>query len=454
MRRSVLSTLLATSLVVSACGPTVVPLPPAAPDKYPSFVRPAVVSSTGPAATAADRAWRFLQAGDLRSADREVSAALKLQPSLVQAQTTQAYLTLARNDANGAAAQFGRIVDAHAGDVSALVGHGLALEASGRAAEAAQAFRAALAVDGSLTDLARRVDVLTLRGLQEQLAAATDAARNGDTDAAIRAYRTAIGASPDSAFLYRELARLELANGELAAAAQHATRASDLDSSDGAALVLLGDVMVQRENVPAAMDAYGRAQAIEFDEAVEAKRVALRARLDRASMPEQYQAIDAAPQVTRADLAALIGVRLAPLVQAAPAVDVGLLTDVRTNWASRWIAPVARAGIVEALPNHTFQPRGVVRRVDLAQSMARLLSLVAASRPQQAQAWANARGRFSDLGTGHLAYGAASTVVAAGVMRTSDDGAFQPTRVVTGAEAIAAVERVRVLGDLPGATPR
>ena len=372
----------------------------------------------------------------------------------MQAQTTQAYLTLARNDANGAAAQFGRIVDAHAGDVSALVGHGLALEASGRAAEAAQAFRAALAVDGSLTDLARRVDVLTLRGLQEQLAAAADSAKNGDTGAAIRAYRTAIGASPDSAFLYRELARLELVQGDLDAAAQHATRASELDGSDGAALVLLGDVMVQQENVAAAMDAYGRAQAIEFDDAVEAKRAALRARLDRAAMPEQYQAIDAAPQVTRADLAALIGVRLAPLVQAAPAADVGLLTDVRTNWASRWIAPVARAGIIEALPNHTFQPRGVVRRVDLAQSMARLLSLVAASRPQQAQPWAAARGRFSDLGTGHLAYSAASIVVAAGVMRTFDDGAFQPTRVVTGAEAIAAVERVRVLGNLPGATPR
>lgn len=454
MRRSALTTLLATSLVVSACGPTTVPLPPAGPDKYPSFVRPAPVPSTTAAATAVDRAWRFLQAGDLRSADREVSAALKLQPSLVQAQTTQAYLALARNDADGAAAQFGRIVDTHADDPSALVGRGLALEASGHAAEAAQAFRAALGLDASLADLARRVDVLTLRGLQEQLSAAADAAKSGDTEGAIRAYRTAIGASPDSAFLYRELARLELAQGDLAAAAQHATRASDLDASDSAALVLLGDVMAQQENVPAAMDAYTRAQSIEFNDAVEAKRVVLRSRLDRAAMPEQYQAIDAAPQMTRADLAALVGVRLAPLVQAAPAVDVGLLTDVRTNWAARWIAPVARAGIIEALPNHTFQPRGVVRRVDLALSMAKLLSIVAASRPQQAQTWVNARGRFSDLGTGHLAYSAASMVIAAGVMRTVDDGAFQPTRVVSGAEAIAAVERIRVLGDLPGATAR
>ena len=449
MRRSVLFTLLAIVVAAAACGPTVVPLPPAGPDAYPAFVRP-----SAPGETATDRAWRFLQAGDLRNAEREVVATLKRQPASVAALTTAAYLALARNDANGAASQFARIVDAHADAVSALVGRGLALEASGHAAEAAQAFRAALAANPALPDLARRVDVLTLRGLQEQLAAAAEAARAGDTDAALRAYRTAIAASPDSAFLYRELARIEFAQGDLEAAAQHAARASDLDPSDAAALVLRGDVLEQQEDIAGALDAYGRAQAPEFDPAVEVRRTALRARLDRAAMPEPYQAIDAAPQVTRADLAALIGVRLAPLVQVAPAVDVGLLTDVRTNWAARWIAPVARAGIIEALPNHTFQPRAVVRRVDLALAVARLLSLVATTRPEAAQAWVGARGRFTDLSAGHLAYGAASVSVAAGVMRTTGDGAFGPTRVVSGAEAIAAVERVRTLAGLPGATTR
>lgn len=454
MRPLLWSTLLALTVMVAACGPKVVPLPPTGPDRFPTFVKPAIVAADGAAGAAVDRAWRFLQAGEFKGADRELAAALKLQPGSLPAQTTAAYLLLARNDATGAVAQFGRLADAHPTDLAALVGRGLALEADGHAAEAAQALRAALAVDGSLTDIARRVDVLTLRGLQEQLAAASAAAKAGDVDGAMRAYRMAIAASPDSAFLYRELGRLELQQGAVPAAVDHATRAHDLDATDVGALVLLGDAQAQQDNLAAALDAYARALEIEFDPAVDARRVALRARLDRAAMPEQYRAIDNAPQVTRADLAALIGVRLAPVLQAAPAVDVGLLTDVRGQWAERWIGPVARAGIIEALPNHTFQPRGVVRRVDLAQAMAKLLTLVAASKPAVGQGWSSARGRFSDLGTGHIAYAAASMSVAAGVMRPTEEGAFQPTRVVSGADAIAAVERVRALAGLTGTDGR
>jgi hypothetical protein len=35
--------------------------------------------------------------------------------------------------------------------------------------------------------------------------------------------------------------------------------------------------------------------------------------------------------------------------------------------------------------------------------------------------------------------------VASGVMQVTADGAFQPTRAVTGAEASAAIERIRAL---------
>ena len=51
---------------------------------------------------------------------------------------------------------------------------------------------------------------------------------------------------------------------------------------------------------------------------------------------------------------------------------------------------VARAGIMEPFANHTFQPRGLVRRTDLAQAMARLLARVAAQHAAQAKGWESA----------------------------------------------------------------
>ena len=39
---------------------------------------------------------------------------------------------------------------------------------------------------------------------------------------------------------------------------------------------------------------------------------------------------------------------------------------------------MARAGLMEVYPNHTFQPNAVVRRGDLAQAASKALSLIAA----------------------------------------------------------------------------
>src|SRR5262249_56220130 len=99
--------------------------------------------------------------------------------------------------------------------------------------------------------------------------------------------------------------------------------------------------------------------------------------------------IPEAAQITRADLAAIIGVRLAPLVQAIAERrhDDVLITDVRDNWAYAWIMAVSRAGVMETLPNHTFQPRTIVHRVDLAQAASRLRARVAAVGPARAQSW-------------------------------------------------------------------
>jgi len=121
---------------------------------------------------------------------------------------------------------------------------------------------------------------------------------------------------------------------------------------------------------------------------------------------------------------------------------------VRNNWAATWIIAVARAGVMEPFANHAFQPRGIVRRVDLAQAAARLLPAVAARNPAKAKAWETARLKFSDLALGHLAYPAASMAVASGVMSTGPGNSFQPSRPVTGAEAVETIAQVEELSGL------
>ena len=153
--------------------------------------------------------------------------------------------------------------------------------------------------------------------------------------------------------------------------------------------------------------------------AVDAKLDGVRARIELARLPAEYRAIDTAAQITRGDLAALIGVRLAPLVQAARRRDAVVVTDVRNHWAATWIMAVARAGIIDPYDNHTFQPRSVVRRDGSR----------AGDEPPARRAWRRRTRRRAGPGSrrgsgspicqpGHLAYPAASMAVAAGVMKT------------------------------------
>jgi tetratricopeptide (TPR) repeat protein len=452
MRRLPLVTIVAI-LGASACAvKTVPPAPAVTAPKFPEFMRPAVPAafSSGPAAEGAARGWEFLQAGDLKNAEREFAGALKAAPGFYPAETSLGYMELARKDARAALPHFDRALELNPQhvDVSALVGRGEALLLLTRQADALASFAAAVAADPSQTDVARRVEVLRFRLVEQGLARARDAARAGRFDEAAQAYLSAIASSPDSPFLYRELAGVERQKGNADAALEHFRKAVELDPGDAKSIAQIGELLEARGDLDGAAKAYADALAIEPGAAVETRLEGVRVKIALAKLPAEYRAIDQAPQVTRADLAALIGIRLGGLLQNVGGRDAALITDVRNNWAATWIMAVARAGVMEPFPNHAFQPRTIVRRVDLAQAVARLLARVAAQNPGRARTWEAARLKFGDLQPSHLAYPAASAAVAAGVMATGPDNTFQPSRSVTGAEALDAIAKVEALAGL------
>jgi len=452
LKRAAGLALIGVLALASACAEKTkaVALPVVTTPHYPDFVRPAVPAdlATLPAATNQERAWQFLQAGDLPNADREIALALKLSATFYPAETTGGYIELAQKDAKSALAHFDRALSRRGNYAPALAGKADALVALNREGEAIDALQAALTADPSLTDLTRRIEVLRFRAVERDVSAARQAARSGKADDALRAYRVAIDHSPETGFLYRERGVIEREHGDADAALADFRKAVSLDASDVASLVEIAQILDARNDFEAALTAYDDALALEPNDRVEAKRNALVTRAEASRLPADYRAIESAAQMTRGDLSALIGVRLAPLLQVTRPRDVGVMTDIRGHWAESWILAVARAGVLDPFANHTFQPRAVVRRVDFAQAMTRLLGKVAVVAPAQARAWANARGRFTDIAAGHLAYPAASTAVAAGVMATEPDGSFQPARVVTGAEAIEAIEHLRRMANV------
>jgi tetratricopeptide (TPR) repeat protein len=447
-RRPLFIGILFALLALSGCAAKKAPaLPPGGAPHFPEYVFPAVPGQIASPAIGAlhELGWQWLQAGDAKAAERNFTAALRQSPNFYPSEAGLGYTALARKDNKEAASYFDRALAANPKYAPALAGRGEALLALGQRDQALASFEAAVSADPKLSGLRSRIEVLKFRGLQDDVDAARKAAEAGRLPEAHTMYERTIAASPDSPFLYRELAIVEKREGNLPAALTHAQKAAELNPTEPRNFTTIGEIYEAQSEFGKALDAYNTAYALEPGEALESKIDDLRSRAAFAAMPAEYRSIETAPTVTRAQLAALLGVRLDALLKRARGSNAIVITDTRGSWAAPWILQTARAGIMEVYPNHTFQPNAVVRRGELAQAASQTLSLIASTNPRLAESLRNARGRFPDVPPGHLSYHAASVAVETGVMAPTADGSFQLSRPVTGPEAVAAVNKLAEL---------
>ena len=444
MRRlHAVSIVLLCGCVLASCATR---LPVVTTPAYPTYPFPTVPEELlgTRAATEHERAWLFLQAGDLDEATRLFAATLQAQPDFHPSGAGLGFVELARREADEAVAWFDRALTLSPAYLPALLGRGEALLVSDRVDEAIVSFQAALGADPSLIGLRQRVAELRFTALMDQVAlarAASEAGRDADARAA---YERVIAASPESSFLYVELADVERRQADTDAALGHLERAVALEPNVGAAWVMMSDIYVARGELERAEQALLRADAVEPGEDIARRLASLEARRREASFPPEYREIETADAITRGQLAALIGARFETLLAEAAASRTAIITDARDHWAYDWVISVARAGVMEADSNYMFQPERVVSRADLAQIVVRLLRLPADGRVSPT---AGSRASFSDLGPGHLSYSAASEAVGTGVLQPLEQNTFQPGRAVAGTEAMTTLGR---LGGLVG----
>lgn len=448
MRRARLLTALVLGVVLlgAGCATRTAPVVAApAVARYPDFPYPDVPKAISSANLEARhlRAWDALQAGDLRRSEREF-ASLASSGRFYPAEAGLGYVQLAQKAFARAVAHFDRALAADAAYVPALLGKGEALLGQNEQAAALETFERGLAANPSLTSVRTRVDVLRFRAVQEQVSRAQAAAAAGRLDEAEAAYERALAASPESGFLYRELAGVEQQRGSVDDALAHARRAIELDRNDAAAHAIAGAILEGRGDYAAAAAEFETAAALEETAAYRTRAAELRRKVSYATLPPEYQAIPGAAAITRAQLAALFGLRLERLLASAPQRAPVIMNDIRGHWANAHIQTVTRARIMDAFSNHTFQPDAIVRRGDFAQAVSRALGVVTAGRPAVAAKWRDARPALSDVPPGHLAYPAVSVAVASGVM-PAPAGRFDLTRPITGAEAIEALARLQSL---------
>ena len=428
------------------CVPPPTPIAPGV-TQFPNFLFPRVPESMVdlPVVSEHIEAWRRLQAGDLSSATAGFSEVLSGNGMFYPAETGLGYVDIAARRLDDALERFASVLEDVPGYAPAWVGRGEALLASGREAEAMSAYESALIADSLLSDVRRRIQVLRFRSVRvalEMARAAEQAERYGE---ARRAYEEALTIAPDSGVLYRGLALVERRLGELGLALEYVMRANDLEPDDAAGLTLQGDIHETLGDLEGAETVFSLAVRIEPTPDRQANLDRVRGRLAAVRLPPEYRAIPNSLQITRAELAAIVGVTLGRFLEASGQDEAVLITDTRAHWAYQWILVVAESGIMEVFPNHTFQPENIVDRGGLAQVVSQVLTLIASRDPVSGAKWQAVREQFADINSQHLQYRAASMAVAAGVLSVLEGNRFGLTNTVTGLEALAAVEQLERL---------
>jgi len=119
---------LALLFCISACAPKIVPVPTVTIPKFPDFTQPPVppAFANSPVADTFSRGWAYLQAGDLKTAQREFGNALAAAPAFHPAETSLGYVELAQKDPKAALPHFDRALEIERNDLPALLGRGQA----------------------------------------------------------------------------------------------------------------------------------------------------------------------------------------------------------------------------------------------------------------------------------------------------------------------------------------
>ena len=438
--------LAAVALVAAACAVNPPPAVLSAPE-YPDF--PLLVAPAGlaPAAGIAERqdvAWRRLQTGDLAGARRDYAAVLQLQPGFYPAAAGLGYVAMAAHDYRTAGVEFEAALKVNGQYRPALTGRADAAIAAGDDAAAIPALEAVLKADPNDGAARNRLDVVRFRQVQHQIDAAHRARDAGRLDEARALLEAAMAAAPPGAVIDRELALVDLAKGDLGVAEDEARKATQADPSDAESWAALGAVLEKAGRSSDASDAYGKAFNLDPRPEWKTRRDALHARADEDAEPKSFRDLGAAATVTRADVAAIIGLRLPTVLSRSPRHVTVVAIDARGSWAATWILQVTQAGVMEVFANHTFQPAATVKRSTLAEVVTRLLTLMSAEQGTNLSRWQAVAPPFTDVPKSSPGYAAAAMAVASGAM-TAPAGRFSASEPATGRDLLGAMTRLQQL---------
>jgi tetratricopeptide (TPR) repeat protein len=289
-----------------------------------------------------------------------------------------------------------------------------------------------------------RLDFLRFKAAERLLSDARLHGAKGHLAAAADSYREAERYAPESLDVQLELAEVLVQIPDYPEAVRAYRKATRIDPENLQAYIQLAHALSLVGESAEARLVLERAAKLPGGEreALQAMRT-LRSEGNRDNL-DQTTSVEQSAAVDRAGLAALVMKQMPVLARAVRAkTKPPVLTDVYNSWASQQIQDVVALGLMDVFENHTFRPTMPVQRLDLARVGAQILRVMRQS------GWLSERAHqqtvIADVPEFHLVYPDIRDVLRYEVMSLDPQQRFNPSEVVTGAQASATLGRLAAL---------
>jgi tetratricopeptide (TPR) repeat protein len=388
---------------------------------------------------AADEAWADLKKGRVESARKQL---LRLGEENPVSAVGLGYVSLYLSELDAAEAHFKDSLRRFPDQTLANVGLAQVYEAEGRKDLAFLQYREILKQAPEHRWAGPRHDKLRDALVEQFFAEAKTAASAGNREEEKQGLLKVLFYAPESAEANVMLARIYRDEKNTSQALLHYRAVVAAQPDNKAALRELADVLFETGEFGPSLDYYQKLAELEpRDNTVTDRIEELKAKLGVFEVPSQFGLIPAQEAITREDLAALIAVKFKDFLNV-PERQAQILVDISTSWAQPFIIKIASLGVMSVFDNHTFRPRRIINRAELAETLIRLIDFLKGRGAKFVPVLETRKIQIADVPPESFYYQPILKVVAYEVMDLTPQRTFGPERTVPGSDAVRILDVV------------
>ncbi len=329
----------------------------------------------------------------------------------------------------------------------ALAHSGLAqiYQKTGQEDQAFAALREVLKTEPDNLWAKQQYESLKARKLEEVLAEAKSALDSDDIKKGKAALLKALYYAPQHTDSHLKLAEIYKKENKLQNALVHLKAASSAEPENADILRNYAETLFQAGQLTKSLSRYEQLSKLEPEKEETQDRIEdLKNQLGIVELPALYDSIPSSEAITREEMAALLAIKFKGIVDESTETPP-IIIDTSVSWASKFILQITSLQIMNIYPNHTFQPKKMLNRAEIAEIFSRLALYLEKKGFKLIQQIPPNKIRISDILPQNYYYPSIVKMLSYGIMELTMDRAFQPDLTVSGEKAIKLLDIILAL---------